>query len=102
MSTLVQLLQLLSGALWIIPAGMLLPGVIRTWRGKADAMDAMRGPIFFVCVVQIGFSVRWAIWPHVIPIMGTAELSTWAGLYVLSGLCAIGLIIANRFAERLR
>jgi hypothetical protein len=76
--------------------------MVRTWRGKGDALDAIRGPVFFVGVVQIGFSVRWLIWPHAIPVMTQAELSTWSGLYVLSIMCAVGMIFAHRFAERLR
>lgn len=102
MPALVQVLQIASGLAWLLPTLAILPGMIRTWRGTADAIDVMRGPIFFVGIVQIGFSVRWAIWPHAIPVMGATELSTWSGLYVLSIMGAVGLVIANRFADRLR
>jgi hypothetical protein len=102
MTSLVPFLQLLSGLAWAIPSAMLVPGMYRTLRGTGDPIDAMRGPIFFVGLVQIGFSTRWLVWPHAVPHMEPAELSTWAGLYVLSIMCAIGLAIAHRVAERLR
>lgn len=102
MPALVQVMQILSGLAWLVPTLMIFPGVVRTWLGKGDPIDAMRGPIFFVGVVQIGFSVRWLLWPHALPAMGKTELSTWAGLYVLSVLCAAGLAVAHCIAERLR
>lgn len=102
MIALVQVLQIAAGIAWLLPTLMIFPGVVRTWFGRGDQIDAMRGPIFFVGVVQIGFSARWLLWPHAIPVMQPAELSTWAGLYVLSFFCAIALAVAHRIAERLR
>jgi hypothetical protein len=98
----VQLLQAATGLAWLMPAALLLPSVVRTWRGTADAIDAMRGPIIFFSVVQVGFSARWLVWPHALPLMETAELSTWAGLYTLSILCAVGVVVANHYARKLR
>lgn len=102
MIALVQILQIAAGIAWLLPTLMIFPGVVRTWLGTGDQIDAMRGPIFFVGIVQIGFSVRWLLWPHALPAMGKTELSTWAGLYVLSVMCAAGLAVAHRIAERLR
>jgi hypothetical protein len=102
MPSLVQFLQIVSGLAWLLPTLIMAPGIVRVWRGRGDSIDAMRGPVFFIGIVQIGFTIRWLIWPHAIPVMGATELSTWAGLYVLSIMCAVGIACANRFAERLR
>ncbi len=98
----VQILQALSGLLWLLPAFILAPAVVRTWRGKASALDVISTPFFFVALNQPGFTLRWWLWPHTLPEMGADELTFWAGLYVLSAMAAIGVAIAALAARKLR
>lgn len=102
MPELVQVLQIVAGVTWLMPALIMAPGVWRVWRGRADPIDAFRVPIFTTGLIQVGFSARWLVWPHALPTMGATELTAWAGLYALSAAAAVTLTVAHFFAERLR
>lgn len=96
----VPILQAICGALWLIEAAVLVPGLIRVWRARSDALDAGRIPIFVFALVQVGFSARWFIWPHAIAVMGPSELAFWAACYSGSAASALACILMHRAANR--
>ncbi len=100
MIALVQALQVLSGVLWLLPAGYLLPAVPAMWRGSQQA--ALATPILAFSWLMVGFSVRWMIWPAALLVMETEELLFWAGLYTLSSICALGVIYGAWLTRRER
>lgn len=81
----VQTLQLASGALWLIPAMLLTGRILRSWRAGASRATVLAAPIGFVAWMQVGFTVRWALWPHALGTMNGLELAAWGALYLLSG-----------------
>lgn len=95
-------LQLLAGWAWVAPLLLFSPCVFRIWQGRGDALDWLGSPVAFVSAVQVGFALRWLLFPGAISVMGPAELAFWAGLYVLSALCAALFVLAWRVARRLR
>lgn len=98
----IQTLQALAGLVWLGPLLLFSPCAARIWRGKGDALDWVGSPVAFVASLQFGFFLRWMWYPHVIVFMEKAELILWAGLYVLSALCAASFCLAWRIARRLR
>lgn len=95
MTALVQALQGLSGVLWLIPAALLLPVMVRAWNHTATGAELLSTPTFFYALLQACFTVRWFIWPHSLAGMGFEELEAWAGLYSLSCLCALGVTVKH-------
>lgn len=98
----VMALQLVSGLLWLLPAAALFPALVRTWRKTASALDVLSTPMFFAALNQPGFTLRWWLWPHTLPAMRTDELMFWAGLYVLSSIVAVGVLMATIQSRKLR
>lgn len=93
--------QTISGLAWLLPLVLFTPSVWRVWSGKAAAVDVICAPLAFVALLQIGFIVRWLVFPHAIGAMVDGELAMWAGLYFMSALSALGLLLAYRAAARL-
>ena len=89
METLVQFLQALSGALWLLPAAYLTPRIFAAWRLHATRVQMLSAPIAFLSWLMVGYSARWLVWPRAIEGMVFAELLTWAALYALSGALAV-------------
>jgi hypothetical protein len=69
---------------------------------RPDPLDVLMSPLAFIGALQAGFSIRWLLFPDVLPFMRASELFVWAGLYCLSILCAVGSVIAWRFTRGLR
>lgn len=92
MIDLVQALQLVSGMLWLLPAVVLAPGVWRTWMGRPTVLDVLSSPMFFVCCIFVAGAFRWLLWDSTLQYMTGEELTFWAGIYVVSSLCAIGVL----------
>lgn len=89
----VHLLQALTLLAWCGPAWLSL-GVMRNIiRGRATRQDVRSSFRLFYAVLQIGFSVRWFLWPSQIGDMGSVELLFWAGLYILSIILAVAITI---------
>lgn len=99
--TALLVLQLVSGICWLAPVALLARGTWRVFTGHGMAVDAARVPWFFVSLVQVGFTVRWLIWRKAVVIMDQAEMVTWATLYAVSAMCAIGAAILFHRADRL-
>ncbi len=95
-------LQIFSGIAWCLPVVTLFPAFLHVWRKSAGMIDIVRLPLLFAAIVQVGFSVRWLIWSHSLPVMDQTELSAWAALYFMNGVAAIAFTVTNRHAERLR
>jgi hypothetical protein len=53
-------------------------------------------------LLQVGFSIRWLLFPDAVSGMRTSEIVVWAGLYCLSLLCAVGSVIAWRLTRGLQ
>ncbi len=100
--TLILAFQLLAGFMWLFPMALFTPAVARIWRSAADAIDVVVSPFAFVAAVQVGFTIRWLIFPTATRQMGSNELIVWAGLYTLSALTALGSAFAWRLARRIR
>lgn len=97
MPKMIQLLQLLSGLAWLVPALVLSPRIVRAWRQGASRATLLTAPIAFVCWLQVGFSIRWMLWPHSVAEMGNSELTCWGALYTLSaGLAAWVFVLARQ------
>lgn len=94
--------QVVAGACWVAPMLLFLPCVVRIWRGRGDALDWIGSPVAFVGMLQVGFLVRWLLYPNAVKHMRDGELAFWAGLYALSALCAVSFVLAWRIARRLR
>lgn len=92
----VQLLQLLSGAAWLVPALYLSRRIGRAWRADASRATMLAAPIGFLCWLQVGFVIRWLLWPHAIGDMSGEELATWGALYALSALLAVWVFSGAR------
>ena len=101
-SSFVVFFQLGAGLCWLLPLGLFLPCVLRIWRGRGDALDWIGSPAAFVAMLQVGFVLRWLLFPNAVAVMRDGELALWAGLYALSALCAVSFVLAWRIARRLR
>lgn len=102
---LVQLLQLLSGLAWLLPMALFAPAVWRIWRApmrgpaRPDPLDVLVSPLAFIAALQVGFIIRWMLFPHAIGTMEGTELAVWSGLYTLSIAAAVLSIVAWRIAR---
>ena len=88
-----------AGLAWAWITLRIFPSVVRLWTGRGDAIDWLASPLCFIGLDQIGFSVRWLIFPGAIRVMQVDELLYWVGLYVLSGLGVMLLDIGYRIAR---
>jgi hypothetical protein len=102
MDSLVQLLQLVSGVLWLLPLVLHTPSLWRVIRGKADLLDMIRAPHWFVALVMVLGSIRWLVYPGSLASMSATELVYWAAIYLINIGAAAGVAIGSRGAERLR
>lgn len=100
--TLIQGLQLLSGFAWLTAVVFYAGSVARLYRGKAHWSDVFRGLFVFVGLTQVGFVVRWLVFPHAVGTMGGTEKAVWSILYIMSAIEAAALVVASFFFERLR
>ena len=104
----VQLLQLLSGLAWLVPMTLFTRAVLRIWRApmrrpsRPDPIDVLVSPLAFIAALQVGFVIRWLVFPHALTAMEHAELVVWSGLYTLSIAAAVLSIVAWRIARGVR
>ena len=89
----IQLFQIVCGLCWLVPVILYLPALRRVlctddWQG----IDAPRAVVWFTGAVQMFGVGRWLAWSESTKIMGQAELTTWAGVYVAHSLCALSLV----------
>jgi hypothetical protein len=91
-----HLVQLISGALWLIPVWLFRKAIVRAWRGAPLRADWLVMGYPVVGIVQFGFSMRWVLFPAVFSLMANAELLFWGGLYTLSGLTVWLVVLAFR------
>lgn len=99
MTLLVQTLQILSGLIWLLVAVLKLPLIARSWHRHANRETAVSARNGILAWLMVGFCARWFVWPEAIQVMAVTELTTWAALYALSGLCAVWFLtgaIQNR------
>ena len=89
---LIHLLQLASGLLWGAIAIWLSTAFVRLFARRGYRYDLFRSCLFFMGVLQAGFTVRWRMYPHSIAHMPADELVMWQGLYLLS--CVLALWVA--------
>lgn len=99
MPSVVMVLQIASGVLWLLPAVFLTPRILRSWRPGASRGTMLAAPIGFVCWLMVGFSVRWLLWPRTVGAMSAPELATWGALYALSCLLAVWVFSGARLTR---
>lgn len=99
--TLVQTLQIICGIAWCGPLIQLAPSFIRVFTDRGAMIDKLRVPFFLNAVAQVGFSVRWFIWPNAIGTMGSTEQSYWAALYTLSSVVALASMRVHSIGQKL-
>lgn len=105
MIAIVKLLQLLSGLAWLVPMILYTPAICRIWRApmrgpsRPDPLDVLVSPLAFIAALQVGFTIRWMLFPHSISGMQRTELVIWSGLYTLSIAAAVLSIVAWRIAR---
>ncbi|HET7255620.1 MAG TPA: hypothetical protein VFJ46_17825 [Xanthobacteraceae bacterium] len=103
-----QSLQIASGFAWLLPMALFAPAVWRIWRApmhgpsRADPIDVLVSPIAFMAALNVGFIIRWVLFPAAIETMGRNELIIWAGLYTLSIAAAVLSVRAWRIARGVR
>lgn len=95
-------LQIIAGLSWLIAAIFYSKSVWRVLASRAKWIDVFRALFVFVALTQVGFTVRWLVWPHAIGQMGFYEQLTWAILYTMSAILGAALVVASYFFERLR
>ena len=88
----IGLLQALTGLTWLAVLLQRIPGVVRLFRPDPSVNDVFGLPIALVAICQIGFSVRWWVWPRAVDVMEPSELIFWGGLYLASSLSAVALV----------
>jgi hypothetical protein len=86
---LVFLLQIAAGLLWLLPGIYLIPRIVRAWGPEPTRGTALSAPVGFLAWLQVGFTIRWQVWPDTRQVMETGELITWAALYAFSGFLAV-------------
>lgn len=99
MTLFVQTLQILSGALWLLPAVYLSPRVWRSWQADHRRIDILSAPICFFAWLQVGFIVRWFAWQHSVAGMGPYELAAWGALYALSAFLALWVFRGGQLTQ---
>lgn len=94
--SIVTVMQVIAGLLWLVPAIYLTPRIVRSWKADANSLPIRGIPVGFLAWLQVGFTVRWLAWPHALGTMKTAELLTWATLYAFSGFLAVWFFVRAR------
>ena len=93
--------QVLSGLCWFAPLVYLLPCFVRTLIGRGSLVDSLRVPFFIVAVAQVGFSLRWLIWPGAISLSGSTEQQLWAAAYSLNAIGALGCLRTHIIGKKM-
>lgn len=89
----IAILQALAGMAWMMVAVIMFrPAVDLVFLGIVSERNARAVLIAFHALTQVGFSVRWWIFDHTVPMMGPTEMSMWAALYLLSAIAAVSII----------
>lgn len=89
-SSLIDTLQLLSGALWLSVLASRTPSVFRCVSHREPGIVDFFGLLLAgIAAVQMGFVLRWWLYPATKRIMDPGELSLWGCLYVTSTLIAL-------------
>ncbi len=96
MTDAINILRAVSGLLWVLTAIYFLPAVWRIAWLRQRYYDPMKAVFVFLACANLGFIMRWYVWPSAQSSMGSEELATWAGMYVLSSLSALGLFFVSR------
>lgn len=82
-ANLILSLQCLVGVAWGVPLIRKFGAVCRVFNGTRSGDDMPRAVIWFVAAaLELGV-LRWLVFPQTIPMMGNAELFSWAGVYAL-------------------
>ena len=84
----IPIIQGYAAGSWLLVALYLMPSLWRVIRNTATPGDVFGALWVAIAVIQIGFSVRWHVFPSVIQFMGDAEKISWMSLYVSSGFTA--------------
>lgn len=93
----IAFLQAMAGIAWAIVAIIMFrPAVDLVFFGRVSERNARAVLIAFHALTQVGFSVRWWLFDHTVPMMGTTETSMWAALYLLSAVAAVAVIAFAR------
>lgn len=98
----IQCLQVLSGLAWLGLLALFTPALWRVLHGRADLIDLIRAPKWFVALVMVLGSVRWLTFRSSVPHMTGEELAFWALVYVINIGAAGGVAYAWHLTERLR
>lgn len=88
---LAQIAQALSATCWSLPIVLFSGSFARVVRGQGTTTDAFRTVHCFIAATQIGFVLRWYLYPHAVPLMRGDELSLWIVLYLTSSIEALAL-----------
>ncbi|MGX7926448.1 hypothetical protein ACWPMX_07730 [Tsuneonella sp. HG094] len=82
-------LQLLSGTLWLSVMLSRLPSVLRIVRDRDPSIaDFFAAFLVGNGAVQLGFVLRWWLYPNVKGLMQPGELVLWGCLYLVSSMLA--------------
>lgn len=92
-------LQIAFGLVWAYPLVTRLPSGWRAIRGKARHGDRKRTAFWFLALANVGFVVRWFLYPGAVRIMTADELALWGGLYLVSAAACIMIMWANRIED---
>ena len=74
--------------------------VFRVFAGRYYSRDGERSCFFFMGALQVGFAIRWMLFPQSINEMRGTELHLWAALYVLSTLLAVWVLLIAKLNGR--
>lgn len=88
-------LHVLAGIAWLYPLLTRFPSGLRTIRGIGAPGDRKRTAMWFMAFVQVGYVVRWLLYPGAYRTMSLDELAMWGGLHLLSAAACVALMWAN-------
>jgi hypothetical protein len=91
--------QIISGVAWLISSFWLWPYAWRTFHGTGSVHDLMGTILVFVALNQSGFTSRWLIFPHSLASMEPHEMLYWIGLYALSSILAVAVMLGGRLVR---
>jgi hypothetical protein len=82
-ANLIFMLQCFVAFAWGVPLIRKWTAVRRVWAGRSHGDDLPRAVIWFIAAaIEIGI-LRWLLFPQSIRTMSSAEIFSWAGVYVL-------------------
>lgn len=100
MPGIILFLQIASGGAWAIVLVYFAPSIARLWRQTHTDGDLQVSVYPLMAATQIGFAVRWFLFPGVVRLMQWQELVFWSGLYVASIVLAFFALWAGRTWQR--